>query len=113
MLVWQIESTTMNWKQRFDAWVAYSNRVRAMADRVNHSRREQAFGLAASVGIHRDMCCIHNASIDDDMKGWRKGNPQRLKVAKRVAWMLDEWQWQPTRLADAISRKSYKRIVQE
>ena len=71
-------------------------------------RDERAWALAASVGIDRNMCCLHNASIDDEMRGWCAGNPRRLKVAKRAAYILNDWR--ASRLAERIISRAYDRM---
>lgn len=47
--------------------------------------------MAASVGIPRNVCCLHNASIDTELKGWCAGNPGMLKVAKQANYLVNRW----------------------
>lgn len=99
--------TRDDWSVRWARWQRLARRARAIAERLERDRSEQAWVLAATVGIPRNMCCLHNASIDEDLKGWcaGPGGLERLRVAKRVKWMLDEWAWEPVRKADAIVRR--------
>lgn len=80
------------------------------AEAVCDSIQERAWALAATVGIPRDGCCLHNASIDDDLKGWCKDRPDRLRVAKHAtamlhgAWALHDLGWR-------LWRRGYNRGV--
>ncbi len=103
--------TTRPAPMSFDAWCAFSRAIRARADALVASRRDAAFALAASVGIPRNLCCLHNAAIDDDLRGWCKGNPARLRVAKRANWLLSNHVWEPSRLADRIISRAWDRIA--
>lgn len=98
---------------RFTSWQEWSRRIRARAQAVSNARADRAWALAASVGIPRNMCCLHNAAIDDSMQGWCKGNPKRLKVAKRANRMFIDYVFEPTRLADRITSRAYRRIQDE
>ncbi len=78
------------------------------ASRVVNSIQARAWKLAASVEIPRDMCCLHNASIDDEMKGWCADSPGRLKVAKRAVLMMDG-AWAISDLARRIEARAFNR----
>jgi hypothetical protein len=82
---------TGDWKTDFAAWQAFAQAVSDLEKRVNDMRLDRAFKLAASVGIPRNGCALHNASIDTEMRGWCFNNPARLKVAKRAAWLASNW----------------------
>lgn len=97
----------LDWKQRFAAWQAFAQTVQARADAVTKSRHDKAWNLAATVGIPRCGCCLHNASIDDAMNGWCHNNPKRLKVAKRAVRILNDWR--ASRLASTIINRAYPR----
>lgn len=100
------------WTADYEAWQAKARDVKARAKAIADSRREEAFRLAATVGLPRNLCCIHNASIDEAGTGWcaGPGGWERHKVAKRVEWMLDEWQWEATRIADRIVSRSFSAL---
>lgn len=77
------------WPDRFRAWVDYCAQVRAMVDRIRAARADRAFAIAAAVGIPRHGCCLHNASIDRELRGWCAGRPDRLKAARRAVHILN------------------------
>ncbi len=95
----------------FKQWQQFATKVNARAEKVARQRMDAGFALAATVGIGRDMCCLHNAAIDDELKGWCAGNPERLKVAKRADYMVTEWCWQPTRLAQRLISRAWDRTL--
>ncbi len=70
-------------------WCAKYDRMKAIAERIAQMRSERAWALAASVGIPRCGCSLHNASIDVGLKGWCHSNPKRLKVAKAARRIFD------------------------
>ena len=94
----------------FKQWQAFAQSIDARAAAVNKSVTDRAFALAAEVGIGRCMCSVHNASIDDGLTGWCFQNPHRLKVAKRVRYMLDVEAWRARRLADSIIARAWKEV---
>lgn len=98
-------------KQAIDQWQAYVKGIRARAERLDRSRQDEGWRLAATVGIPRCACSLHNASIDDNLNGWCKDNPQMLKIAKRANYLVNRWD--ASRLADAIIKRSWNRLVAE
>lgn len=92
----------------FQEWQQYAQQIEARAKAVRESVDSRAWKLAASVGIGRCMCSLHNAAIDDQMTGWCAGNPTRLKVAKRADHMLNDWR--ASRIAEQIIRNAWNRI---
>jgi|APGre2960657404_1045060.scaffolds.fasta_scaffold93221_3 hypothetical protein len=80
------------------------------AEAVCDSIQARAWKLAATVGIPRDLCCLHNASLDDDMKGWCHGNPHRLQVAKQAVAMFNA-SWAVTDLGWQLWRRGYNRGI--
>ena len=96
----------------FAEWQEFTRRVRDMADRISRAREDRGWALAASVGIPRNTCCLHNASIDTDYRGWCSGpdGHHRLKVAKQANWMVTTWCWEPYRLADRIIARAWERV---
>lgn len=97
------------WQKAFAQWRDFADKVNAMAKRIDNERHEHGWKLAASVGIPRNGCCLHNASIDDDMRGWCAGNPHRLKVAKQANYLLS--QWEATRKAERIINRAWNRLL--
>lgn len=95
----------------FAEWITFSRAVHAAATRLQTIKDNQAWALALTVGIPRDGCCLHNASIDDAGTGWCAGpdGRQRLKVAKRAAHMLRA-NWEISRRADRISQRAFDRV---
>jgi hypothetical protein len=83
--------------------IATCSALRERAIRLQASITDRGFALALTVGIPRNMCCLHNASIDDNLQGWCKGNPAMLKIAKRANLIVNDWS--ATRLADAICKR--------
>lgn len=79
---------------RFDtleAWQKYARAIDERVKRLQDSIHERGWKLAASVEIPHHLCCLHNASIDDDLQGWCYRNPHRLKVAKQAAHIVNDW----------------------
>lgn len=100
-------NTETEWQPAFALFLAESRAITARAARLTHSIHARAWRLAASVGIGRDACCLHNASIDDRMTGWCKANPERLRAAKRATAILSDWTAHG--IAETISARLWKR----
>lgn len=92
----------------FAQWQAFARAVHAAADRITNARHDAGWRLAATVGIPRDMCCLHNASIDENFTGWCAGADgyNRLKVAKRANHIVNDWT--ASRLADRIVGRAWQ-----
>ncbi len=76
-------------------------------ERVAHlvfSIQDRAWQIAERAGIPADECSLHNASIDDDLKGWCHDNAARLKAAKRAVRMIDGV-WGISDLGHRITRR--------
>jgi hypothetical protein len=102
-------TTTESHQARFAAWKQITHRIRTRTEALQKAQHEKGWELAASVGIPRCGCSLHNASIDDDMTGWCKGNPERLKVAKRAKHILDNWS--ASRLGARLIQRAWNRLV--
>lgn len=100
-----------SWQRNFKAWQDFATKIRQRADAAEKMRMERAWALAATVGIPRCGCSLHNASIDDELRGWCAGNPKRLKVAKRANHILMDSRI--SRLADSIVSRAYARMVKD
>ncbi len=83
--------------------------VTERASKLVRSIQDRAWKLAHTVEIPRDMCCLHNASIDDEMKGWCADSPERLKVAKRAVLMMDG-AWAISDLARRIEARAFNKV---
>lgn len=96
----------------FAEWQTFARNVNETAQRLKASRDAEAWKIAAAVGIPRDGCCLHNASIDDGMRGWcaGAGGRERLKAAKRANYILNDWR--AHQLAEAIIRRAWDRVQQ-
>lgn len=102
-------NTTMNYQQALAEWKRIAQATRARAERVDRARQDRGWAMAATVGIGRCSCSLHNASIDDNMTGWCKDNPHRLKVAKQANYLVN--QWTASHLADRIIKSAWNRLV--
>lgn len=89
----------------FKEWQAYSANINARARALQASIHEQGWALAATVGIPRCMCSLHNAAIDDNMTGWCHNNPHRLKVAKRADHIVNDFT--VSDMAQRITRRAW------
>ena len=94
----------------YEALIASLSHLIRRADAVCHSIQERAWALAAAVGIPRDGCCLHNASIDDGLNGWCKDRPDRLQFAKQAVAMFNA-SWAVTDLGWRLWRRGYNRGV--
>ena len=83
--------TRTAWQTAWASHLAYGLSIDARVKKIQDRQHEKGWALAASVGIDRNMCCVHNASIDDDMRGWCKDNPHRLAVTKAAIRKLEDW----------------------
>lgn len=92
----------------FKEWQAIAQRVNSIAKRLQDARHDQGWKLAASVGIPHDMCCLHNASIDDNLTGWCHKNPERLRVAKQANHIVNDWEI--SHKAQKIVSRAWNRI---
>ena len=97
------------WTQRFTAWQRFAEKVSARARLIDEAAQVRGWNLAASVGIPRCMCSLHNAAIDDTMNGWCHNNPHRLATAKRAAYMVNRWR--ASDLARQIIAEAYRTMV--
>lgn len=79
------------WRARFANWKAYAAAIDARAKAITDRRHARGWSIAASVGIPRNGCALHNASIDDDLSGWCKDNPGRLAAAKLARRYVNDW----------------------
>lgn len=92
----------------FAEWKAYATRVREMADRVNTMRHDRGFAIAATVGIPRDMCCLHNASIDRNCTGWSSAGPHVHRTARKALRLVDDWS--ASRIADRAIQRAWATV---
>ena len=64
----------MNLNLSHAEWCKRYNALKAVAERVQRTKRERALSILKSVGMSDgkslDMCCIHNCSISTIGKGW-------------------------------------------
>lgn len=79
------------WQKAFRQWQAFAQNVNARTKRLQSSHHEKGWKIAVEAGIGRCLCCVHNASIDDDLEGWCYRNPERLKAAKLANHILSDW----------------------
>lgn len=96
--------------ETFAEWQAFSIAVHNCATRIKSARDDIAWRLAASVGIPRDGCCLHNASIDESLTGWCAGvgGYERLQVAKRASHLLNDWRI--VNLANRITQRAFDSV---
>lgn len=90
----------------------YAQHVRAIADRVSRSLIAQARVAAKDAGLDPTICFLHahNALCSYEYgKPWPEVD---YSLARKVLW-LERQSWEPSRLADAISRRAMSRIVWE
>ena len=99
---------TNDWTARINAWSEFAHTVRERANRIRQARYNEGRRLAESVGIPVE--CVHNAALDTKMTGWCANSPERLRVAKRVKYILGRWQWEPTDIADRIIKRAWDRF---
>ena len=92
----------------FTEWQQYSQRINGIAKRIKAMQDDRAWAIAASVGIPRDCCCLHNASIDTELSGWCAVRPDRLNAAKRASHILNNWN--ASQLAQRISARAWAQV---
>lgn len=102
-------TTKADWQTNFAKWKALASAVRERAQALDASMQQRGWDFAATVGIPHCGCSLHNASIDDDLQGWCKDNPERLRVAKRANYMVN--QWQASRIADRVIKAAWNRLM--
>ncbi len=95
--------------ETFADWQAFAQCVNARAKRITDSIHNSGWQIAADAGIPRDLCCLHNASIDDDLKGWCHNNPDRLKAAKRALHFIENWE--ASHKAVRIIRRAWNKMA--
>lgn len=101
--------TQTQWQIRFKEWQDFAAKVDSHAANIRTMRDARGWALAASVGIPKCGCSLHNASIDTEMTGWCANNPRRLKVAKQARYILDNHD--AGRLATRIISRAYDRML--
>ena len=97
------------WQIALAAWIAQTDAINARAKAITRTQQDKGWKLAQSVGIGRCGCSLHNASIDDDMKGWCKDNPERLRIAKLASRLVNDWR--ASRAAERMNRKSWNTLL--
>lgn len=93
----------------FEQWQEFARNIRQRGEALDNSIHERGFEIARKAGIGRDLCCIHNASNDDNLIGWCKGNPERLKSAKKAIHLLN--QWPGSGLSSRIISRAWQRVI--
>lgn len=101
----------VTYQSAFLQWKCIAQGARDRAKRIDDSIHERGWQLAATVGIPRCGCSLHNASIDDDLTGWCKDNPAMLKVAKQANHLVN--QWPGSRIADRVIKSAWNRLIAE
>lgn len=81
-------------------------------DRLVRSIQNRGWKVANDAGIPRDGCCLHNASIDDDMRHWCAGSPERLRAAKRATAII-EGAWAISDLRERITSRIWNKTTPE
>ncbi len=104
-------SHQISYQKAFATWKGLASSLRKRGQMIDNAIHDKGWSLAASVGIPHDMCCLHNASIDDELTGWCARNPAMLKVAKEANHLVN--QWPGSRLADKLIQRAWNRILAE
>ena len=90
-------------------WVEFYNKVTAMAARIEAMRTERAYAIARAVGLPANPGLIHNATCDVNLRDWCKGNPAKLKAAKRADRILKDFS--ASLKARAITQRAFSKVV--
>ncbi len=93
----------------FEQWKELCERVHAMADRVYQMRSARGWAMAATVGIPRNGCCIHNASIDTACTEWSAAGPHVYKTARRALRLIEDYS--ASRLAERITARAWAQVA--
>ncbi len=104
----QVAEARVQWN-RLEVWQLEASALQRRAEDLTKRIHDRAWKIAASVGIPRDGCCLHNASIDDKMTGWCSGRPDRLPVAKLASRILADWS--ASTLARNISARRWNKYL--
>lgn len=104
-----MNETSPNYAQAFAEWQRIATDARRRAERIDSSIQNKGWELAATVEIPRNACALHNASIDDGLTGWCFQNPERLRVAKRANYLVN--QWPGSKIADRLVRSAWNRLI--
>lgn len=94
----------------FEQWKSLDREVRARASRINRMKHNRGWKLAASVGIGRCGCSLHNASIASVGAGWGAGpdGRRRIRVARAAARLVNCYE--ASRIAERISRRAWESV---
>ena len=95
----------------FAQWQKFSQNIEARANALAANRHDAARKLAAAHGLPYDGVCLHNASIDFDLKGWCFQNPERLKIARHCSFEFSNYQ--ESQLADRIIGRAFRKVQYE
>jgi len=98
----------MGCEMTFQQWQEFAREVNARADRCYTMRSERGWAIAATVGIPRDGCCLHNASIDKECRGWSAPGPHVWKTARRAKRLIGDFTIY--RLAKRIIDRAWDKI---
>ena len=97
------------YQSAFAEWQRIATDARLRSERIDRSIQDRGWALALTVGIPRDGCALHNASIDDGLTGWCHKNPTMLKVAKQANHLVN--QWPAHRIADRLVKRAWNRLI--
>jgi hypothetical protein len=75
----------------FQQWRTKASELRDRLSRYDAIHRELLTRECEKAGLPMMGNCIHNAAIDDDLKGWCCRNPVLLRDAKRIDRMWNDY----------------------
>ncbi len=97
------------WQIAMAEWMLKAAQINARAEAINKRQHDRGWTLAATVGIPHDGCCLHNASIDDNLTGWCHNNAQRLIVAKKASALVNDWR--AARAAERMVNRAWNELL--
>ena len=83
----------------FQDWQKRSQELRERLNRFEVTRRDLLQRECDAAGLPMMGNCIHNATLDTELKGWCFQNPALLHTAKRINRM-----WNDYRASEIVDR---------
>jgi hypothetical protein len=96
----------------FEQWRDYAVAVDARAQRVRDLVRDRAKRMCQAAELPFDGCCLHNCAISEIGTGWAAGagGKERRAAARRIEYLLNNVQWEASRIAASVIKTAWDRI---
>lgn len=95
----------------FDEMSQRAKNIRSRAERLNQSVINEARDLSRRAGLSPDLLGIHPHNAWCSYQDGRPWPEVDYTLVRRILWLVNEKQFEPTRLADRIISRLIARVV--